>query len=186
MNQPQPLQILEMDRRRGNIVVSRRTVLEEPAPSSAEELVENLEEGQIFDGVVKNITDYGASSISAVSTASCTSPISPGGGQSPHRVAQYRPQVRVKIIKINHETHRISLGMKTLQEDPWQGIQANIRWHEFHRRSRTSPTTARSELEPGIEGPIHVSEMSWTRRRAPRQDHPTSQEVDVKIRGRCG
>jgi len=126
MNNPQPFQILKMDRRRGNIVVSRRTVLEETRAEQRQELVQNLEEGQVIDGVVKNIHRLRrVSLISAASMGSCTSPISPGGASITRpRCLNIGQQVKVKIIKINHETHRISLGMKQLLDDPWQGIEA--------------------------------------------------------------
>ncbi len=124
MNQQQPFQILKMDRRRGNIVVSRRTVLEETRAEQRQELVQNLEEGQVIDGVVKNITDYGAFvDLGGIDGLLHVTDIAWRRVNHPTEVLNIGQQVKVKIIKINHETHRISLGMKQLLEDPWQGIE---------------------------------------------------------------
>ena len=125
MNVPQPFQILKMDRRRGNIVVSRRTVLEETRAEQRQELVQNLEEGQVIDGVVKNITDYGAFvDLGGIDGLLHVTDIAWRRVNHPSEVLNIGQQVKVKIIKINHETHRISLGMKQLLDDPWQGIEA--------------------------------------------------------------
>ena len=125
MNVPQPFQILKMDRRRGNIVVSRRTVLEETRAEQRQELVQNLEEGQVIDGVVKNITDYGAFvDLGGIDGLLHVTDIAWRRVNHPTEVLNIGQSVRVKIIKINHETHRISLGMKQLLDDPWQGIEA--------------------------------------------------------------
>src|SRR5262249_47128228 len=164
MNNPQPFQILKMDRRRGNIVVSRRTVLEETRAEQRQELVQNLEEGQVIDGVVKNITDYGAFvDLGGIDGLLHVTDIAWRRVNQPTEVLNIGQQVKVRIIKINHETHRISLGMKQLQEDPWQGIEVkypvNARFHG--RVTNITDYGAFVELEPGIEGLIHVSEMSW-------------------------
>src|SRR5437016_485184 len=125
MNNSQPFQILKMDRRRGNIVVSRRTVLEETRAEQRQELVQNLEEGQVIDGVVKNITDYGAFvDLGGIDGLLHVTDIAWRRVNHPTEVLNIGQQVKVKIIKINHETHRISLGMKQLLDDPWQGIEA--------------------------------------------------------------
>jgi small subunit ribosomal protein S1 len=125
MNNPQPFQILKMDRRRGNIVVSRRTVLEETRAEQRQELVQNLEEGQVIDGVVKNITDYGAFvDLGGIDGLLHVTDVAWRRVNHPSEVLSIGQQVKVKIIKINHETHRISLGMKQLLDDPWQGIEA--------------------------------------------------------------
>ena len=125
MNSPQPFQILKMDRRRGNIVVSRRTVLEETRAEQRSELVQNLEEGQVIDGVVKNITDYGAFvDLGGIDGLLHVTDIAWRRVNHPSEVLTIGQTVKVKIIKINHETHRISLGMKQLLDDPWQGIEA--------------------------------------------------------------
>ena len=185
MNVPQPFQILKMDRRRGNIVVSRRTVLEETRAEQRQELVQNLEEGQVIDGVVKNITDYGAFvDLGGIDGLLHVTDIAWRRVNHPTEVLNIGQQVKVKIIKINHETHRISLGMKQLLDDPWQGIEAKYPVGARYTGRVTNITDygAFVELEPGIEGLIHVSEMSWTKKNVhPGKIVSTSQEVEVQI-----
>jgi small subunit ribosomal protein S1 len=185
MNQPQPFQILKMDRRRGNIVVSRRTVLEETRAEQRQELVQNLEEGQVIDGVVKNITDYGAFvDLGGIDGLLHVTDIAWRRVNHPTEVLNIGQQVKVKIIKINHETHRISLGMKQLLDDPWQGIEAKYPVGARFKGRVTNITDygAFVELEPGIEGLIHVSEMSWTKKNVhPGKIVSTSQEVEVQV-----
>ena len=185
MGVPQPFEILKMDRRRGNIVVSRRTVLEESRAEQRHEIVANLEEGQVIEGVVKNITDYGAFvDLGGIDGLLHVTDIAWRRVNHPTEVLNIGQSVRVKIIKINHDTHRISLGMKQLLEDPWQGIEAkyplNARLHG--RVTNITDYGAFVELEPGIEGLIHVSEMSWTKKNVhPGKIVSTSQEVDVQV-----
>jgi small subunit ribosomal protein S1 len=185
MNSPQQFQILKMDRRRGNIVVSRRTVLEETRAEQRQELVQNLEEGQVIDGVVKNITDYGAFvDLGGIDGLLHVTDIAWRRVNHPTEVLNIGQQVKVKIIKINHETHRISLGMKQLQDDPWQGIEAKYPIGAKYKGRVTNITDygAFVELEPGIEGLIHVSEMSWTKKNVhPGKIVSTSQEVEVQV-----
>src|ERR1700759_2869871 len=185
MNNQQPFQILKMDRRRGNIVVSRRTVLEETRAEQRQELVQNLEEGQVIDGVVKNITDYGAFvDLGGIDGLLHVTDIAWRRVNHPTEVLNIGQQVKVKIIKINHETHRISLGMKQLQDDPWQGIEAKFPVGTRFKGRVTNITDygAFVELEPGIEGLIHVSEMSWTKKNVhPGKIVSTSQEVEVQV-----
>jgi small subunit ribosomal protein S1 len=185
MNNSQPFQILKMDRRRGNIVVSRRTVLEETRAEQRQELVQNLEEGQVIDGVVKNITDYGAFvDLGGIDGLLHVTDIAWRRVNHPSEVLNIGQQVKVKIIKINHETHRISLGMKQLLDDPWQGIEAKYPVAARFKGRVTNITDygAFVELEPGIEGLIHVSEMSWTKKNVhPGKIVSTSQEVEVQV-----
>jgi small subunit ribosomal protein S1 len=185
MNVSQPFQILKMDRRRGNIVVSRRTVLEETRAEQRQELVQNLEEGQVIDGVVKNITDYGAFvDLGGIDGLLHVTDIAWRRVNHPTEVLNIGQSVKVKIIKINHETHRISLGMKQLLDDPWQGIEAKFPVNAKFKGRVTNITDygAFVELEPGIEGLIHVSEMSWTKKNVhPGKIVSTSQEVEVQI-----
>src|SRR5213082_13525 len=185
MNNTQPFQILKMDRRRGNIVVSRRTVLEETRAEQRQELVQNLEEGQVIDGVVKNITDYGAFvDLGGIDGLLHVTDIAWRRVNHPSEVLNIGQQVKVKIIKINHETHRISLGMKQLLDDPWQGIEAKFPMGAKLKGRVTNITDygAFVELEPGIEGLIHVSEMSWTKKNVhPGKIVSTSQEVEVQV-----
>jgi small subunit ribosomal protein S1 len=185
MNVPQPFQILKMDRRRGNIVVSRRTVLEETRAEQRQELVQNLEEGQVIDGVVKNITDYGAFvDLGGIDGLLHVTDIAWRRVNHPSEVLNIGQQVKVKIVKINHETHRISLGMKQLLDDPWKGIEEKYPVGARYRGRVTNITDygAFVELEPGIEGLIHVSEMSWTKKNVhPGKIVSTSQEVEVQV-----
>ncbi len=185
INQPHPFQILKMDRRRGNIVVSRRTVLEETRAEQRHELVQNLEEGQVIDGAVKNITDYGAFvDLGGIDGLLHVTDIAWRRVNHPSEVLNIGQQVKVKIIKINHETHRISLGMKQLLDDPWQGIEAKYPVGTRFKGRVTNITDygAFVELEPGIEGLIHVSEMSWTKKNVhPGKIVSTSQEVEVQV-----
>src|SRR4051795_8088110 len=185
MGQPQPFQILKMDRRRGNIVVSRRTVLEESRAEQRSELVANLEEGQVLDGVVKNITDYGAFvDLGGIDGLLHVTDMAWRRVNHPSEVVNIGQSVKVKIIKINHETHRISLGIKQLLADPWEGIAARYPVNARFKGRVTNITDygAFVELEPGIEGLIHVSEMSWTKKNVhPGKIVSTSQEVEVVV-----
>jgi small subunit ribosomal protein S1 len=185
MHNPQQFQILKMDRRRGNIVVSRRTVLEETRAGQRHELVSSLEEGQVIDGVVKNITDYGAFvDLGGIDGLLHVTDIAWRRVNHPSDVLSIGQQVKVRIIKINHETHRISLGMKQLQGDPWDGIEAKYPVGAKLKGRVTNITDygAFVELEPGIEGLVHVSEMSWTKKNVhPGKIVSTSQEVEVQV-----
>ena len=185
MGTPTQFEILKMDRRRGNIVVSRRTVLEESRAEQRHEIVANLEEGQVIDGVVKNITDYGAFvDLGGIDGLLHVTDIAWRRVNHPSEALNIGQTVKVRIIKINHDTHRISLGMKQLLDDPWQGIEAkypiNSRFHG--RVTNITDYGAFVELEAGIEGLIHVSEMSWTKKNVhPGKIVSTSQEVDVQV-----
>ena len=185
MNVPQPFQILKMDRRRGNIVVSRRTVLEESRAEQRHEIVANLAEGQVVDGTVKNLTDYGAFvDLGGIDGLLHVTDIAWRRVNHPSEVLTIGQQVKVRIIKINHETHRISLGMKQLQEDPWSNIETrySIGQKLKGRVTNIADYGAFVELEPGIEGLIHVSEMSWTKKNVhPGKIVSTSQEVEVQV-----
>src|SRR5918994_1932239 len=157
----------DKDRRGGNIVVSRRTVLEESRAEQRSELVANLEEGQVIDGVVKNITEYGAFvDLGGIDGLLHVTDMAWRRVNHPSEVVNIGQTVKVKIIKINHETHRISLGIKQLLADPWEGIAARYPVGAKLKGRVTNITDygAFVELEPGIEGLIHVSEMSWTKK----------------------
>src|SRR5918997_6941658 len=185
MNSPQSFQILKMDRRRGNIVVSRRTVLEETRAEQRSELVQNLEEGQVIDGVVKNITDYGAFvDLGGIDGLLHVTDIAWRRVNHPTEVLNIGQTVKVQIIRINQETHRISLGMKQLESDPWSEIGTKFPIGKKIKGTVTNITDygAFVELEPGIEGLIHVSEMSWTKKNVhPGKILSTSQQVDVVV-----
>src|ERR671927_423831 len=185
MGLKQPFQILKMDRRRGNIVVSRRAVLEETRAEQRSELVQNLHEGQIIEGVVKNITDYGAFvDLGGIDGLLHVTDIAWRRVNHPSEVLNVGQTVRVQIIKVNPETQRISLGMKQLLADPWEGVEAKYPVGAKFKGRVTNITDygAFVELEPGIEGLIHVSEMSWTKKNVhPGKIVSTSQEVEVVI-----
>jgi small subunit ribosomal protein S1 len=185
MNVPQPFQILKMDRRRGNIVVSRRSVLEETRAEKRSEIVARLEEGQIIDGVVKNITDYGAFiDLGGIDGLLHVTDMAWRRVSHPSEIVNVGDTVKVQIIRINPETQRISLGIKQLEADPWQGIAAKYPVGARLKGTVTNITDygAFVELEPGVEGLIHVSEMSWTKKNIhPGKIISTSQEVEVQV-----
>ncbi len=185
MNNPQPFQILKMDRRRGNIVVSRRTILEESRAEQRSEIVQNLEEGQIVDGVVKNVTDYGAFvDLGGIDGLLHVTDMAWRRVNHPSEILSIGQTVKVQIIRVNQETHRISLGMKQLESDPWGAIGAKypIGAKVKGRVTNITDYGAFVELEPGIEGLIHVSEMSWTKKNVhPGKIVATSQEVEVMV-----
>lgn len=185
INVMQPFQILKMDRRRGNIVVSRRTILEESRAEQRHEVVANLVEGQIVDGTVKNITDYGAFvDLGGIDGLLHVTDISWRRINHPSEALTIGQPVQVRIVKINHETCRISLGMKQLNEDPWTNIEERyIVGQKYSGRiTNVADYGAFVELESGIEGLIHVSEMSWTKKNVhPNKIVSLSQEVEVQV-----
>ncbi len=185
MHQPQPFQILKMDRRRGNIVVSRRSVLEETRAEQRADIVARLEEGQIIEGLVKNITDYGAFiDLGGIDGLLHVTDMAWRRVNHPSEILNVGDTVKVQIIRINPETQRISLGMKQLQADPWQAIEAKYPVGARFKGTVTNIADygAFVELEPGVEGLIHVSEMSWTKKNIhPGKIVSTSQQVEVQI-----
>src|SRR5690606_5113135 len=185
MHNPQPFEILKMDRRRGNIVVSRRTVLEESRAEQRSEIVQNLEEGQVVEGVVKNITDYGAFvDLGGIDGLLHVTDMAWRRVNHPTEILNIRQTVKVQIIRINQETHRISLGMKQLEADPWGDIGTKFPIGKKITGTVTNITDygAFVELEPGIEGLIHVSEMSRTKKNEdPGKIPATTQQVDVRV-----
>ena len=185
MNTPQPFQILKMDRNRGNIVVSRRAVLEETRAEQRSELIANLQEGQILEGVVKNITDYGAFvDLGGVDGLLHVTDIAWKRINHPSEALQIGQTVKVQIIRFNSDTQRISLGMKQLEADPWDGVEAKYpAGTKFSGRvTNITDYGAFVELEPGVEGLVHVSEMSWTKKNVhPGKIVSTSQEVEVMV-----
>ena len=182
---PQPFQILKMDRSRGNIVVSRRAVLEESRAEARSELVANLKEGQVLQGVVKNITDYGAFvDLGGVDGLLHVTDIAWRRINHPSEALQIGQTVTVQVIRFNPETQRISLGMKQLEADPWEGVESKYPVSAKFKGRVTNITDygAFVELEPGIEGLVHVSEMSWTKKNVhPGKIVSTSQEVEVMV-----
>ena len=181
----QPFQILKMDKVRGNIVVSRRVVLEETRAEARAELISDLKEGSVLEGVVKNITDYGAFiDLGGVDGLLHVTDISWKRINHPAEVLSVGQTVKVKVIKFNEDNQRISLGMKQLEEDPWQNVANKYKVDDVYTGKVTNITDygAFVELEDGIEGLVHVSEMSWTRKNVhPGKIVSTSQEVEVKV-----
>lgn len=182
---PQPFQILKMDRARGNIVVSRRAILEETRAEQRSEIMKNMAEGQVVEGVVKNITDYGAFiDLGGVDGLLHVTDISWKRINHPAEALSVGQPVKVQIIRFNPDTQRISLGMKQLEADPWEGVEAKYPVGKQTKGHVTNITEygAFVELEEGIEGLVHVSEMSWTKKNIhPGKLVSTSQEVDVVV-----
>ncbi|MBB5694325.1 30S ribosomal protein S1 [Muricoccus pecuniae] len=185
MGSPQPFQILKMDRARGNIVVSRRAVLEETRAEQRSELIQGLKEGMVLDGVVKNITDYGAFvDLGGVDGLLHVTDIAWRRINHPSEALTIGQPVKVQVIRFNPETQRISLGMKQLMADPWEGVAAKypVQGKFSGRVTNITDYGAFVELEPGVEGLVHVSEMSWTKKNVhPGKIVATSQEVEVVI-----
>ena len=185
MGSPQPFQILKMDRARGNIVVSRRAVLEETRAEERSELISNMTEGQVLEGVVKNITDYGAFvDLGGVDGLLHVTDIAWKRINHPSEALQIGETVKVQVIRFNAENQRISLGMKQLESDPWDGVAATYPVNTKFNGRVTNITDygAFVELEEGIEGLVHVSEMSWTKKNVhPGKIVSTSQEIEVMV-----
>ena len=185
MGKEQPFAILKMDRPRGNIVVSRRAILEEARAEQRTELVSQLAEGEIREGVVKNITDYGAFvDLGGIDGLLHVTDMSWKRVSHPSQVLAVGDTVKVQIVKINPDTQRISLGMKQLQSDPWDGVEAKYPVGAKFKGRITNITDygAFVELEAGVEGLVHVSEMSWTKKNVhPGKIVSTSQEVEVVV-----
>ncbi|MDA7561631.1 30S ribosomal protein S1 [Alphaproteobacteria bacterium] len=185
MGTPQPFQILKIDRRRGNIVVSRRAVLEESRAEARSELVSNLQEGQVLQGVVKNITDYGAFvDLGGVDGLLHVTDIAWQRISHPSEALQIGETVEVQVIRFNAETQRISLGMKQLLSDPWENVEGKfpIGAKMEGRVTNITDYGAFVELEAGVEGLVHVSEMSWTKKNVhPGKIVSTSQQVEVMV-----
>ena len=181
----QPFQILKMDKVRGNIVVSRRVVLEETRAEARAELIDGIKEGATLDGVVKNITDYGAFvDLGGVDGLLHVTDISWKRINHPAEVLSVGQNIKVQVIRFNEDTQRISLGMKQLENDPWQAVADKYKVGEIYKGKVTNITDygAFVELEDGIEGLVHVSEMSWTRKNVhPGKIVSTSEEVEVKV-----
>ena len=185
MNVPQPFQVLKMDRKRGNIVVSRRAVLEESRAEQRAELVGNLAEGNTVEGIVKNITDYGAFvDLGGLDGLLHVTDIAWKRINHPSEVLNLGDTIKVQIIKVNKETNRISLGMKQLEVDPWAEVESRFPLGSNQKGTVTNITDygAFVELDAGVEGLVHVSEMSWTKKNVhPGKILSTSQEVEVMV-----
>ena len=185
MGLKQPFQILKMDRRRGNIVVSRRAILEESRAEQRAEVIGNLTEGQAVDGVVKNITEYGAFvDLGGVDGLLHVTDMAWRRVNHPSEILTIGETIKVQVIKINKDTHRISLGMKQLQSDPWDAVEKLYALGTVHKGRVTNITDygAFVELEAGVEGLVHVSEMDWTNRNIhPSKVVQVGDEVEVMV-----
>lgn len=181
----QPFVILKMDRLRGNIVISRRAVLEESRAEQRSEIIKNLSEGQIVEGTVKNITDYGAFiDLGGIDGLLHVTDISWKRVNNPAEVLTIGQPVKVQIIKFNSDSGRISLGMKQLESDPWVGAAERFPVGGIFTGhvSNIADYGVFVELAPGIEGLVHVSEMSWTKKNVhPSKIVSLSQEVKVVV-----
>ena len=185
MGEIQPFQILKLDRARGNIVVSRRAILEESRAEQRAEIVSDMAEGDVRKGIVKNITDYGAFvDLGGIDGLLHVTDMSYKRVNHPSEVIEIGQTVTVQIIRINAETQRISLGMKQLESDPWDGVAAKypVGMKLTGQVTNITEYGAFVEIEPGIEGLVHVSEMSWTKKNVhPGKIVSTSQEVEVMV-----
>lgn len=185
MNITQPFQILKMDKKRGNIVVSRRAILEESRSHERDEMLSNIGEGSVLDGTVKNITDYGAFvDLGAVDGLLHVTDISWKRINHPSEVLTVGEVIKVKVIKYDEDTKRVSLGLKQLEENPWQDIEDRFPTGSKHKGTITNVADygAFVELGEGIEGLVHVSEMSWTKKNVhPSRIVSVGQEVDVEV-----
>ncbi len=181
----QPFQILKMDRRRGNIVVSRRAVLEESRAEQRAEIVAKLSEGDVIDGVVKNVTDYGAFvDLGGVDGLLHVTDMAWRRVNHPSEIVSIGETIKVQVIRVNKETQRISLGMKQLMPDPWESVEEKYPLGTKFTGRVTNITDygAFVELEPGVEGLVHVSEMSWNKKNAhPGKIVSTSQQVEIMV-----
>jgi len=185
MNTPQPFMILKMDRARGNIVVSRRAILEESRAEARADLMDDLKEGAILKGDVKNITDYGAFvDLGGIDGLLHVTDISWKRVNHPSEALSVGESIEVQVIRINSENGRISLGMKQLEADPWEAMESKFAiGSKFNGRiTNITDYGAFVELEDGIEGLVHVSEMSWTKKNThPSKLVSTSEEVEVMV-----
>ncbi len=185
MGLPQPFQILKMDRRRNNIVVSRRAILEESRAEQRAEVINRLNEGDEIDGVVKNITDYGAFvDLGGVDGLLHVTDMAWRRVNHPSEILTIGQNLKVKVIRVKRDTHRISLGIKQLEPDPWTTVEEKFPIDSRHTGTVTNITEygAFVELAPGVEGLVHVSEMSWTKKNIhPGKIVSTSQEVEVMV-----
>ncbi len=185
LNVKQPFQILKMDYKQGNIVVSRRSILEESRQEARDEMLAGISEGQTLEGIVKNITDYGAFiDLGSVDGLLHVTDISWSRISHPSEVLTLGQKLNVKVIKFNEETKRISLGIKQLEENPWQGVASKYPAGSKHTGTVTNITDygAFVELEQGIEGLVHVSEISWAKGNAhPSRLLAVGQEVKIQV-----
>ncbi len=167
-----PVKILKLNRRRGNVVVSRKTAVEEEVNARKAQALEMLSEGAVVTGVVKNLTDYGAFvDLGGIDGLLHVSDMSYGRVSHPSEVVNVGDEITVKVLKFDKERERISLGMKQLAPDPWESVQERypLESRVIGRVVSVTDYGAFVELESGVEGLIHISEMTWSR----RMKHPS-------------
>ncbi len=185
METPITFEILKMDKTRGNIVVSRRSILEEESEEERARLMENIKEGDVIEGTVKNITGYGAFiDLGGIDGLLHVTDISWKRISHPSEVLSIGEKLEVKVIRFHEGTKRISLGVKQMIEDPWETARTKYVEGEIFTGKVTNIADygVFVELEEGVEGLVHVSEMSWTKKNV----HPSklismSQEIQVKV-----
>ena len=185
MENPQPFQILKMDRERNNIVVSRRAILEETRAEQKSELLSNIEEGSEHTGIVKNITNYGAFiDLGGVDGLLHITDMSWRRINNPTEILKVGQNVQVKVIRFNQETQRVSLGMKQLESDPWDKVEDRyvVGTKVGGQVTNIADYGVFVELETGVEGLVHISEMHWTKKNAnPNKLFSTSEKIEVMV-----
>jgi small subunit ribosomal protein S1 len=177
--------VIKLDRKRNNVVVSRRAVLEQSMGADREALMENLKEGTIIKGVVKNITDYGAFvDLGGIDGLLHITDMAWRRVKHPSEVVQVGQEIEAKILKFDQEKNRVSLGIKQLGDDPWVGIARRYPQgtRMFGKVANLTDYGAFVEIEPGIEGLVHVSEMDWTNKNvSPGKVVQLGDEVEVMV-----
>ncbi|QWP75006.1 30S ribosomal protein S1 [Lysobacter sp. K5869] len=177
--------LIKLDRKRNNIVVSRRAVVESEYSVEREQLMEKLQEGAILKGVVKNLTDYGAFvDLGGIDGLLHITDMAWKRVRHPSEVVEVGQELDVRVLKYDRERNRVSLGLKQLGEDPWDNIArrypANTR--VFGKVSNVTDYGAFVEIEPGVEGLVHVSEMDWTNKNVnPSKIVQVGDEVEVMV-----
>src|SRR5450432_618646 len=172
VGQDVPVKIIKLNRRRGNVVVSRRAAVEQEVNERKSVTLEHLQEGAVVTGIVKNLTDYGAFvDLGGIDGLLHVTDMSHGRVGHPSEILQPGDQVTVQVLKYEPQKERISLGMKQLLPDPWENIEERypVESHVIGRVVNVADYGAFVEIEPGVEGLIHVSEMTWSR----RMKHPS-------------
>src|SRR5580698_4183474 len=172
LGQDIPVKVIKLNRRRGNVVVSRKMAIEEDLKVRKERALEHLEEGAVVSGTIKNLTEYGAFvDLGGIDGLLHVSDMSHGRVTHPNEVVRVGDEVTVKILKFDRTKERISLGMRQLSPDPWETLPARCPAGSkvVGRVMSITDYGAFVEIEPGVEGLIHISEMTWSR----RMKHPS-------------
>ena len=184
-NKEMEFKVIKLDRKRNNVVVSRRAVLEESQGADRQSLLENLKEGAVVKGIVKNITDYGAFvDLGGIDGLLHITDLAWRRVKHPSEMISVGEEVEAKILKFDQEKNRVSLGMKQLNEDPWVGLSRRYPQSTrlFGKVSNLTDYGAFVEIEQGIEGLVHVSEMDWTNKNVyPSKMVQLGDEVEIMI-----